>query len=302
MRTPRMLSLIGLMVFAATVAFSAQASGAVLYSLLPGTTFSEGCVPPCLCPIWSSDQVSGTFVLGDGLSDPLFTTYPIEEIRWTVYTFDGEILHEITGSGVYRHGGEVALMQQLVLDISIDGSDLEHLDSGMVDGGWEFPTISIRNVSRGTECFDIWMDIVAAPAADPVPYFLVKSTYSEGCVPPCMCPIWMGKLVGRFTMTPSGSDWLYDYYAVNDIRWFVVGGGEVMHRITGSGIYKIGGEFALTHQMELDISIDGGEPQHLDSGVVTGGSGFPRILSIGLDRGTECYSIWVDINALQKWW
>lgn len=300
MRMPRMSSFIGLMVLAVAVAFSAQASGAVLYSLQPGTMFSEGCVPPCMCPVFSSDQVSGTFVMGAGLSDPLFTNYPIEEIRWIVYSFDGEILHEITGSGVYRVGGEFALMHQLELDISIDGSDLEHLDSGMIAGGWEFPTLSIRNVSRGTECYDIWMDIVAAPAST---YFLGRrSTYSEGCISPCMCPIWMGKLRGRFVMTRSGSDWLYDYYDVTDIAWFVVGAGEVAHRITGRGTYKIGGELALTHQMELEISIDGGEPQHMDSGLVTGGSGFPRRLSIPLDRGTECYSIWINLDAIQKWW
>lgn len=283
---------------AVTLLSVTHASGAVPYALLPGSNLSEGCVPPCRCPVWTYPEVTGTFILGDGEADPLFISYPIEAISWTAFSFDGEVAHEITGSGVYRIGGEWTVSHQLVLDVSIDGGEPEHLDSGLVPMGTAFPSISVH-VSRGTECRDIWMDIEAAPASL---YLLGRgSVYTEGCVPPCDCPTWMGKARGWFFMSPSGSDPLFQHYAVEEIRWFVFGVGDFFHRITGRGTYSIGGEVAIMHRLELDLSIDGGEPEHLDSGFVDGGTGFPRQLSISLARGTPCWDIEMDVAAYLRW-
>ena len=297
MKSTKMTRLTGLAALVVMILFSAQASGADLYSLQPGSTFSEGCVPPCHCPVFGPNDVAGTFVMGEGHTEGTITEYPIEEIAWTV-TFDGEIVHELTGTGTYRMGGGgYALMHELALDLVIDGGETEHLESGLVPGGSEFPSISIP-VSRGTECFDIWMDIVAAP----VDFYITGrgSTYTEGCVPPCDCPTWMGRLRGRFTLIPGGSDPLFRYYDIEEIRWIVIGFEGIMHRITGRGTYKIGGEVALMHQMELDLVIDGGEPEHLESGLVVGGAGFPGRISISMARGTLCYDISIDLRA-RKW-
>ena len=49
-----------------------------LYELSPGTTFQEGCVGPCLCPIMLSEEVTGTFLLVPAGSDPLFSNYAVE--------------------------------------------------------------------------------------------------------------------------------------------------------------------------------------------------------------------------------
>jgi len=292
-----MIGFTGLATLVVMTLFSSQASGADLYSLQPGSTFSEGCVPPCRCAVWGPNEVYGTFVMGEGQAEGEITTYPIEEISWKV-TFDGEIVHEILGSGTYRIGGTYAPMHQLELDLNIDSCEPEHLDSGLVPGGLEFPSISIP-VSRGTECRDIWMEIEAAPAGL---YIAGRgSIYTEGCVPPCDCPTWMGKLRGRFSLSPSGSDPLFRYYDIENITWIVFGFESVMHRITGRGTYRIGGEFALMHQMELDIVIDGAETEHLDSGLIAGGAGFPRRISISLARGTFCYDISIDLDARKRW-
>jgi hypothetical protein len=39
---------------------------------------------------------------------------------------------ELHGSGTYKYGGEVALTQQLVLDLSIDAEPVRRYDSGVV--------------------------------------------------------------------------------------------------------------------------------------------------------------------------
>ncbi len=75
------------------------------------------------------------------------------------------MIHNITGEGTYRLGGEFALMHQLTLDINIDGSEKEHLDSGLILGGSEFPMISV-SVARGSSCFDIRMTIKAVPLTE----------------------------------------------------------------------------------------------------------------------------------------
>lgn len=133
----------------------------VLYTLATGSTFQEGCVAPCMCPVALSEAMTGTFLLVPAGSDPLFTHYYLNDISWTVLDSDGRIVHRITGQGTYKLGGEVALTHQLVLDINIDGGGIQHFDSGLISGGSEFPSFSIL-VSRGTSCFNIWMDIKAS--------------------------------------------------------------------------------------------------------------------------------------------
>jgi hypothetical protein len=134
----------------------------ILYSLTPGTTLQEGCVGPCLCPVRFPEALTGTFLLVPAGSDPLFTYYNLEEISWTAFNSNGGIAHKITGQGTYKFGGEVALTQQLILDLNIDGGSSERFDSGVIAGGSEFPSLSI-SVSRGTSCYNISMDIIASP-------------------------------------------------------------------------------------------------------------------------------------------
>ena len=152
-----------LAIMAATVLLTGTARAGVLYTLRPGTSFGQGCVGPCMCPILMSDNVNGIFVLSKVQTDPLYTSYSISRIFWTVTDGDRDVIHRITGKGSYKVGGEVAVTQQLILDLSIDGGEPQHLDSGLIPGGSDFPVISV-SVDRGTECYDIWMEIDAAPA------------------------------------------------------------------------------------------------------------------------------------------
>jgi hypothetical protein len=133
-----------------------------LYTLSPGSTFQEGCVFPCMCPVGLPEVVTGTFLLVPAGSDPLFTNYNLDMISWTVLDSSGGVVHQITGQGFYRLGGEVALTQQLTLDLNVDGGSSQHFDSGLIVGGSDFPSISI-SVSRGSSCFNIWVDIKASP-------------------------------------------------------------------------------------------------------------------------------------------
>jgi hypothetical protein len=109
------------------------------------------------------------------------------------------------------------------------------------------------------------------------------SGYEEGCFGACACPVSLSDaVVGTWVMTPAAPDPLYSNYDIKAINWYLPGQGL---RVTGSGHYKIGGEFALTHELSLDLLIGDQAVQHFDSGVVTGGSEFPSIvISIALNN------------------
>ncbi len=139
----------------------------VPYELLPGTVYQEGCVGPCLCPVWISRDVTGTFTLTQTDPEQDYAVYQISQISWVVIGFDGLVNHQISGQGTYRLGGSPSL-QQMVLDLMIDGTRSEHLDSGWVPVSSLFPAISIP-VSRGTQCYDIQLEINALPAGKSLP-------------------------------------------------------------------------------------------------------------------------------------
>ncbi len=132
------------------------------YLLASSSTYQEGCVSPCLCPITIGRQILGAFKLIQLNSSPAFDRYSLDDISWTVASPDGTVMHTITGFGIYQTGGDFAKTHRLVLELSIDNSDLMHFDSGLVPDSFQFPAISI-SVDRGSTCYDIFMNIVASP-------------------------------------------------------------------------------------------------------------------------------------------
>src|SRR5436190_9572177 len=106
---------------------------------------------------------------------------------------------------------------------------------------------AIRNFScAALLLFEVVAGSTPASAQTSTLYRLNKdSTFQQGCFPPCLCPIMMAVPVkGTFVLTPTGFDGLFNTYAVTDVNWLVsIGGSNIT--VTGSGTYKIGGEFAL---------------------------------------------------------
>src|SRR5262249_20370847 len=45
------------------------------------SSFTRGCYPPCLCPIFTTEDISGTYRLAFDHQDPLFTWYRVEDVR-----------------------------------------------------------------------------------------------------------------------------------------------------------------------------------------------------------------------------
>lgn len=100
--------------------------------------------------------------------------------------------------------------------------------------------------------------------------FLPGAEFMQGCFPPCLCPImWTGETSGTMRITLTKTDPLYAYYAVDQVQWTVkVNGLTNPIKVSGSGTYTVGGEVALLHRLELDLSLDGQPAEHFDSGWV----------------------------------
>jgi hypothetical protein len=125
-----------------------------------------------------------------------------------------------------------------------------------------------------------------------------KSLYQDGCFAPCLCPVLISNgITGTFRLTFASQDSLYTYYTVDQVNWIVpLSSGEV--RITGSGTYRVGGEFALTEELKLDLKVGDRDVQTYDSGLVAGGSEFPAINLTISRNGMICQDTAITVASV----
>ena len=124
-----------------------------------------------------------------------------------------------------------------------------------------------------------------------------ESNFERGCFPPCFCPVMIGEPVkGTFLLTPTGFDGLFNTYVVMDVNWSgPINGAATV--VTGSGTYKVGGEFALQQQLSLNLQIGGGNVEHFDSGLVADSAPFPDInVTISTNR-QYCFDTVFNVSA-----
>ena len=107
--------------------------------------------------------IGGTFVLSRSFADPLFIGYDVTDVRWSIQGPSGPV--HVTGSGTYRRGGEVALSEELVLDLSFGQGPTQRFNSGLRAPGAQFPEIR-TSVSLHFEaaCRDTVLQLDAKPA------------------------------------------------------------------------------------------------------------------------------------------
>src|SRR5262245_34717335 len=73
------------------------------YELAEGSTYTVGCYAPCECPISLPVPVHGFFELRLLESNPLFKTFEVSSILWTVSPTGAS---DVIGCGTYTAGGE----------------------------------------------------------------------------------------------------------------------------------------------------------------------------------------------------
>ncbi|MBI4880954.1 MAG: hypothetical protein HY812_15055 [Planctomycetes bacterium] len=280
-------------------AATASAQGPALsstYVLRKGSQFAQGCIPPCMCPVWLVPDFRGTFHLEKTVSsDPAFEEYAITDVNWLAGPPESEI--RVVGAGSYRVGTPAgALVQQLVLDLRVGADPLTTYDSGLLPGGsgGSHPDIDLPLSAASVACFGTFMHVQAkaAPLSAITSYKVVLGSYQEGCLPPCNCPTYAPIPVsGTFDLVRvfQGRDWVE--FGVVNVDWALHAFPPPLPAFipaAGAGIYRVQGSFSGgLHRMLLDLNV-GGTDERYDSGVVLGAQ-MPRIdISLAMN-GFFCY-------------
>ncbi|MBI4583204.1 MAG: hypothetical protein HY717_04195 [Planctomycetes bacterium] len=115
----------------------------VLYRLVQGidnSSLTDECRPPCK-RFTITVPIAGTFELGEIAANPLFTTYRLDNIDF--YTPAGDRLYFVSGSGLYRWGGEVAVTQSMELECKVNDQPGTKFSSDPGIAGEPFPKIGI---------------------------------------------------------------------------------------------------------------------------------------------------------------
>ena len=142
----------------------------------------------------------------------------------------------------------------------------------------------------------VWSSL--AGAAEPRPYSLRKdSEFEYGCFGPCACPILVRSGVGgAFLLSPRGYDGLFYVYDVTGVDWVIPDSGDGVP-VTGSGTYRIGGEFANQEQLTLTLQVDGRDPRVFDSGLVAKSNTFPAIEIDIAAHAATCFDTVFSVRA-----
>lgn len=256
--------------------------------------YQHGCFEPCACPVFGA-PLRGTFDLRRTHSDLWFDYYAVTDVNWLATFVDGD--KRIIGSGTYMIGGDFALVHRLQLDLRVGDEPVQHFDSGFVVGGGPgFPAFDITVSINGIYCLDTVIRVAAkrVPPAEITPYTLGKhSRYQEGCWNPCDCLLYPEQpVVGGFGLVPLRITPLFEEFAVVGVTWRVLSPAAIPAppRIHGAGIYRVGGEVAIVHQLQLDLAFGDAPPVRFDSGLIPGGGTFPAINIDISDNGFVCYN------------
>ncbi len=251
---------------------------AVLYELLPGSTFLNDC-PICdRIPIVL--PLEGTFVLTRGPSETPDIQYQITDIDFQ--TRGGDPAYTVSGGGNYTIGAEAIPTQQMSLRVEINGEAGIELEgkTDSIDATWPFLDIAVVEVtSSETRVYHI--HIVASPRpSEIVPYKLLKgSEFLDDCTI-CGKPLIPIPIEGTFQLGKVDENPLFTTYRVEEINFKDSSGTWNLH-IQGGGSYQVGGEVAVVQEMRLNITVTlGVDPLPdalLESGRIAGGAGFPEI-------------------------
>ena len=131
------------------------------YALItPPSAYQVGCQGPCACAVMSLPTY-GSFQLVKTGVDPLYTYYAVE--RYIASFNNGPGAVSIVGSGQFKIGGEVALVEELTLDLEIEGRPAQHFDSGLKPVSAPFPQIDLACAAHGFACYDTVIVVDAKP-------------------------------------------------------------------------------------------------------------------------------------------
>ncbi len=147
-----------------TIPAVAQSTNAQIYTLIPGSELVDDC-PVCGRPTILA-PLTGTFTLSVLDQNPLYTRYELTDISFQAGAQTGTE-YKVVGSGIYQIGGEVAILQDLFLDVAINNgfttTRAQCVNTNRaVNQGWPKIEISV-NQTNGTPTQVYYLTLIAVP-------------------------------------------------------------------------------------------------------------------------------------------
>jgi hypothetical protein len=140
------------LILAVAVHANTTSAATTQYSLnVPPSALQWGCFGPCACPI-QENPTYGSFNLVFLRSDALYSYYAVENYIASFNNGPGAVA--IVGSGQFKIGGEVAITQQMTLDLQVLGGPVQHFDSGVKPVSVPFPKIHAVCAAHDFACHD----------------------------------------------------------------------------------------------------------------------------------------------------
>lgn len=132
------------------------------YALQPDANAQLGCFEGCACPVKIFEPLVGGFTLEPADGAPTSSVFIVRDVSWT--RTDG---HVFTGGGTYtRLVTQDGLHQRLELELSENGAEPVHYDSGIVPATALFPAIDVAIADNEFFCFNSVFEVVAGPIDD----------------------------------------------------------------------------------------------------------------------------------------
>lgn len=258
------MSLSALVLFISTTGVRAQnademvaRSSQEVYRLQAQSSYRNGCFDPCDCVTDIRSPLDGTMILTRRPSTDRSTRlYTVSDVNFKINVGGAEQL--VRGSGQYTWTSSIGpltvLGHRLELELRVGDGPTQRFDSGLIPGASDgaFPPINIIIDKNDQICTDEVLTIVAnpVPRREILPYCLTReSEASEGCFPPCLCPIMLqGAITGQFQLvklppriiSPGPLPQAPTEYAVIRVKWLVISPVAPLNQsITGSGFYTV---------------------------------------------------------------
>jgi len=300
----------GALALVAAVAGPTSASAALesVYRLDKESSFIQGCYPPCKCALFENPSIRGAFTLRLVSLTQFQQTYAVEQVIWTVVEQGVEKVVKAEDV-VYTRTQWLgkAPTHQLAGAFSIDGGPLTKFDSGVVIDPNVFPDISIDIADNGFYCYNTAFSVEASvvPKCDVKTFKLTDTTFTEGCYPPCKCPLFAPRKVGgTFDLVKIEDLGTVEEFAVLNVAWSSpalssggLGGARAGDTWDGYGNYTLIQGFAgPIHQLEVCLSRNGGALEAFDSGLLNTSPG-PAIEIVISKNGMVCFDNVFDITA-----
>jgi len=167
------------------------------YTLLTGSELIDDC-PACGRPTFSF-PLRGSFGLQLLEENPLFATYLVTNVDFIASNGSG-IQHRVTGRGTFRVGGEVALVQEMHLEVLIwpfeSDTPYAQLETKLVPVERRWPMLQLElNQTNGTLLQTYHLRLAAAPFSEI--WFSTARNFTSGTLPPSEAAVSAGDLLSN---------------------------------------------------------------------------------------------------------